>query len=101
MMERLRKVNSFSELKIGQIAVVMNCEECGRAKCRGILVAFFDDFECADGGFCRGFQALPICVGGELITGIGEDSIETGDVFIVEDGLETGVRELAGAKTAP
>jgi hypothetical protein len=36
-MEKLRKVNSFSELKIGQIVVVVNCRQCNKAKCRKML----------------------------------------------------------------
>ena len=101
-MEKLRKVRSFSELRIGQIVVIKDCEECNRAVCRGMLVALHDDFERSEGGFEPGFELLPECSSdSDVVSGVGQETIDTSDVFIVEDGLKTGVREPADAKAAP
>ena len=107
MMEKLRKVRSFSELRIGQIVVVEDCSLCGKAH-RGILVNFDDAFMCerADDGTLieePSFGQLPACPLSlpDCFDCVCPSDVDDGTVYIVEDGLKTGVREPADAKAAP
>lgn len=82
-MEKLKKVNSFSELKVGQIVVVKNCEICNKAKCRGILYEFKKDKT-----YGAAFLTLPNCGDISEDSCITQPMVEDGYVYLVEDGLE-------------
>lgn len=104
MKEKLRKVRSFSELRIGNIVVKKSCLCCGKDH-RYILIDFDDagdwyDPDTGKDGIEPAFGAIPPC---PIPAGAPEDAIcpldvEDGTIYLVEDGLELSQRELADAK---
>jgi hypothetical protein len=94
-MEKLKKVNSFSELKAGQIVVIKNCRVCHKGMCRKILTKiksaniYYDKVE--DAEVTDTWFGLPNCsninING-LQPGCTYRTIAEGRLFLVEDGLE-------------
>jgi hypothetical protein len=93
-MEKLKKVNSFSELKAGQIVVIKNCRVCHKGMCRKILIKIksvsiycdkVEDAEVLDAWF-----GLPNCsnINGLQPGCTSRTTIAEGRLFLVEDGLE-------------
>lgn len=102
-MEKLRKVNSFSELKVGQIVVVMNCRQCGKAKCREMLIKYIPSALSRNPDTNKvenmpGFDIAPPCTNKPMI--LGAWTVNQGRVFLVEDGLEDtdGVEDVVVKK---
>lgn len=90
-MEKLRKVNSFSELKVGQIVVVKNCRQCGKAKCREMLIKYNPSEPSLNPDTNKvenlpGFDIAPLCTNKPMI--LGAWTVNQGRVYLVEDGLE-------------
>jgi hypothetical protein len=90
-MEKLKKVELFSELKIGMLVVVKDCLICRKARCRGILVRFGKAvFMINTNNRYDAFQRLPSCDEGK--TWVTAHTIEQGRLYRVEDGLEDDSR---------
>jgi hypothetical protein len=102
-MEKLKKVESFSELKIGMLVVIKDCRVC-RKPCRGMLVKYDYNHLFFDLRRAPAFYRLPNCDHRAWVTAL---AVEQGRLYRVEDGLEDDsaetekmdgiVRELQGA----
>jgi hypothetical protein len=93
-MEKLKKVNSFSELKVGQIVVVMNCRVCGASKCRKILMklgkALVHYNNPSDAELTMSWFGLPNCCtpAWGLQLGCTARTVLEGRLYLVVDGME-------------
>ncbi len=95
-MEKLRKVQDISELRVGMITVMKACSLCGKNRCRSMLIKKHTDFmlreDIRDPYFVSvGFDILPPCSNGRVI--ITEKSVATGRLYLVEDHLADGKAE--------
>jgi hypothetical protein len=93
-MEKLKKVNSFSELKVGQIVVVKGCRVCGASKCRKILMkldkALVHYNDPSDATLENTWFGLPNCEtpAWGLQPGCTARSVSEGRLYLVVDGME-------------
>lgn len=91
--EKLRKVTSFGDLKIGQITVCTDCAACGAGQCRGLIVKFDPQimmFKPITKTTHVGpaFLTYPHCTPRAVYGAVEPCAVQEGRVFVVEDGLE-------------
>lgn len=106
MSERLKKVTSFGDIKIGQIVVVKDCRACGRSRCRSLVIRFD---RCAkvleatgDVTIEAAFRGVPNCCPQfSPMNILAVSTVSEGRLFVVDDGLSDRSVMVAAQRTVP
>lgn len=88
--EKLKKVKSFSELRVGMIVVIKDCQICSSSTCRKILIKLHKKAHLSMRGVYtteEAFETLPLCSRANR-NYIAHHTVDEGRLFRVDDGLE-------------